>query len=116
MEECNLLHAPSSTGNQKTPHKEIGELLLIFGSSIWFLTASVVKFITLLCMLNCQYVGISSTVVTVTVHISAILLLLECEATFCGFNLEGYFCSSGYWPSFRVLSNLGGTVKKDILK
>ena len=38
MEECNLLHATSSTGNQMTPHKQLGELPLIFGSSIWFLT------------------------------------------------------------------------------
>ena len=65
MEECNLLHAPPSIGND-----------------IWFLhlvphCASVVKFITLLRMLNCHYFGISSTVATVTVHISVILLPLK---------------------------------------
>ena len=41
--------------------------------------ASVPAFITLLHMLYCQYVGITSTVVTVTVHISAIVLPLKYE-------------------------------------
>ena len=42
MEEWNLLHAPSSIGNQKTPHKALGELPLIlfplFGSSLCICT------------------------------------------------------------------------------
>ena len=73
-----------------TPNQELGELPLTFfppfGSPLCICSelhhsSSHVKL---------QYFGISSTVVTITVHISAIVLPLKYEATFCGFNLEGY--------------------------
>ena len=58
--------------------------------------ASVATFITFFHTLNPDYISISSTEVTVIVHIVPILLPLKCNAASCDFNLEGCFCSSGY--------------------
>ena len=74
--------------------------------------ASVVTFITFFHTLNPYYISISSTKVNVIVYIILILLPLKCNAASCGFNLEGCFCSSGYWMAFRVLNNLRRSWKK----
>ena len=64
--------------------------------------------ITLLHMLYHQCAGVSSTVVAVIVHITAILQPLKLEVISCGFNLEDCLCSSKYRLACGVLGHPWG--------
>ena len=68
---------------------------------------------TLLHRLNAQCVGVSSTVVTIIVHITAILLSLKHKSVSCGLNCEGSLCSCLYRLAFWVLSDLWGSNCKE---
>ena len=79
----------------------------------WILyQASVVTFVTFLNTANTKRAsvfGLADFELTVIVNnISLTFLPLELKIISCGFNSEGYICSSSYWLVLGMLSDLGG--------